>query len=104
MSRFFVGGDSLEVYKEEVILNDNVVRKLKNTCTFASKRFEISNGSIRYIPKTNIAYIEPSRLIVDGKCYLIFGSNEINYISETNIYNKFPIKQLEDKIRRDAIK
>ena len=68
------------------------------------KRFEISNGGIRYIPKTNIAYIEPSRLIVDGKCYLIFGSNEINYISETNIYNEFPIKQLEDKIRRDAIK
>ena len=94
----------MKVYKEEIILNDNVVRKLKNTCAFASKRFEISNGSIRYIPKTNIAYIEPSRLIVDGKCYLIFGSNEINYISEANIYNVFPIKQLEDKIRRDAIK
>jgi len=94
----------LEVYKEEVILNDNVVRKLKNTCTFASKRFEIGNGSIRYIPKTNIAYIEPSRLIVDGKFYLIFGSNEINYINETTIYNEFSIKQLEDKIRRDAIK
>ena len=104
MSRFFVGGDSLEVYKKDVILNDNVVRKLKNTCTFALKRFEISIDSIRYIPKTNIAYIELSRLIVDGKCYLIFGSNEINYISETNIYNEFPIKQLEDKIRWDAIK
>lgn len=77
---------------------------MKNTCTFASKWFEISTGSTGYIPKNNITHFEPSRLIVDGKCYLIFGSNAINYISETNIYNKFPIKQIEDKIRRDAIK
>ena len=27
MSRFFVGGDSLKVYKEEIILNDNLVKK-----------------------------------------------------------------------------
>lgn len=91
--------DSLKITKENIYLDENIIKKLKNTCTFASKKGKIHLGSIRYIPKTNIAYIEPTSLIVDGKRYLIFGSKHINYISETTIYNELTFKELEEKIK-----
>ena len=94
----------MQIIKEKLEIDEVLEKRIKNTLRFLNIKSKIIKGNIIHIPKTNIAYIEPSRLIVDGKCYLIFGSNEINYISETNIYNEFPIKQLEDKIRRDAIK
>lgn len=56
-------------------------------------------GSIINIPKTNIAYIEPYKLEIDGDIYLIFGKNEIMYISKNNIKNKILLQELEEVIR-----
>ncbi len=86
------------------VYDDSIIKKLTNICTFASNKAVILNGSIRYLPKTNIAYIEPSRLITkDGK-YMIFGNNNINCICNKTLHNKLSLKELENNIRRDAIK
>ena len=61
----------MEVYKEEVILNDNVVRKLKNTCTFASKRFDfvIKIEKQVYVIETNFYSIGGSKLNETARSY-----------------------------------
>ena len=56
-------------------------------------------GSIITIPKTNIAYIEPYKLEIGDDIYLIFGKNEIMYISKNNIINKISLQELEEVIR-----
>ena len=56
-------------------------------------------GSLITVPKTNIAYIEPYKLEIGSDTYLIFGKNEIMYISKTNIASKISLQELEEVIR-----
>lgn len=95
----------MNVIKEEIVLNNNIKKRLHNICAFASKKGVITGGSVRYIPKTNIAYIEPICLQIDNKTYIIFGKEKINYIGDTTLYNPVSITELEEIInRRDVTK
>jgi len=92
--------NSLNVIKEEIVLNNNIKKRLNNICTFASKKGVITGGSVRYIPKTNIAYIEPICLQIDNKTYIIFGKEKINYIGDTTLYKNISITELEEIVNR----
>ena len=63
------------------------------------QKLKLMEGSIITVPKTNIAYIEPYKLEINGDTYLIFGENEIMYISKNNIKNKISLQELEEVIR-----
>ena len=48
------------------------------------------------IEHTNLAYVEPHRVIINGFNYLFF--NEHNYFYINNLSNKYPISKFQEII------
>lgn len=80
-------------------ISKELQRKINNLGNFNGQKLKLVEGSIITIPKTNIAYIEPYKLEIGSDTYLIFGKNEIMYISKNNITNKISLQELEEVIR-----
>ena len=87
------------VIKEKLEISKELQRKINNLGKFNGQKLKLVEGSIITMPKTNITYIEPYKLEIDGDTYLIFGENEIMYISKNNIINKISLQELEEVIR-----
>lgn len=87
------------VIKERLEISRELQRKINNLGKFNGHKLKLMEGSIITIPKTNIAYIEPYKLEIGDDIYLIFGKNEIMYISKNNIINKISLQELEEVIR-----
>ena len=87
------------VIKERLEISRELQRKINNLGKFNGHKLKLMEGSIITIPKTNIAYIEPYKLEIGDDIYLIFGKNEIMYISKNNIKNKILLQELEEVIR-----
>lgn len=85
--------------KEKLEISKELQRKINNLGKFNGQKLKLMEGSIITVPKTNITYIEPYKLEIDGDIYLIFGENEIMYISKNNITNKISLQKLEEVIR-----
>jgi len=68
----------VNIIKEELPIEESLKRKLELICEFSKTTPTIINGNIRKIDKTNLTYIEPNRIIIKDKTFLIFNfSNEI---------------------------
>ena len=87
------------VIKEKLEISRELQRKINNLGKFSGQKLKLVEGSVITIPKTNIAYIEPYKLEIGDDIYLIFGKNEIMYISKNNITNKISLQDLEEVIR-----
>ena len=87
------------VIKERLEISKELQRKINNLGKFNGQKLKLVEGSIITVAKTNIAYIEPYKLEIDDDAYLIFGENEIMYISKNNITNKISLQELEEVIR-----
>ena len=87
------------VIKEKLEISKELQRKINNLGKFNGQKLKLVEGSIITVPKTNIAYIEPYKLKIGSDIYLIFGENEIMYISKNNIKNKILLQELEEVIR-----
>ena len=80
-------------------ISKELQRKINNLGKFNGQKLKLLEGSIITVAKTNIAYIEPYKLEIGSDTYLIFGKNEIMYISKNNITNKISLQELEEVIR-----
>ena len=65
------------VIKEKLEISKELQRRINNLGKFNGQKIKLIEGSIITVPKTNIAYIEPYKVEIDGDTYLIFGKNEI---------------------------
>ena len=79
-----------------------MVEKYRAIAYFKGTQVQISDGSIRYIPKTNIAYIEPHKLVINNITYLFF--NEYNDIYINTLVNSIPFNDLEAHIKANKTK
>ena len=52
----------------------------------------ILEGCLRVIEHTNLAYVEPHRVIIKNNLYLFFNEHEYFYIG--NLANKYPLSKL----------
>ena len=81
----------VNIIKEELPIEESLRKKLELICEFAKTTPTIINGNIRKIDKTNLTYIEPNRIIIKNKTFLIF-----NYSNEVFIENLSIIIKLSD--------
>ena len=87
----------VNVIKEELPIEESLRKKLELICDFAKTTPKIINGNIRKIDRTNLTYIEPNRIIIKDKTFLI-----INYSNEVfieNLSNKIKLSELEDYLK-----
>ncbi len=87
------------VIKEKLEISRELQRKINNLGKFNGQKLKLVEGSIITVPKANIVYVEPYKLEINGDTYLIFGKNEIMYISKTHIANKISLRELEEVIK-----
>ena len=62
----------VNIIKEKLLIEESLKRKLELIYEFSKTTPTIMNGNIGKIVKTNLTYIEPNRIIIKDKTFLIF--------------------------------
>ena len=84
----------LTVIKKEIKISKELLSKIEWACAFSKQAPQIVNGNLRIIKHTNLAYVEPHRVIINNKLYLFFNEHDYFYIE--NLKNKYPLKNLKN--------
>ena len=83
----------INIIKKEIKISEELLSKIKWACAFNKTTPQIFNGTLRIIKHTNLAYVEPHRVIINDKLYLFFNEHDYFYIG--NLKNKYPLKNLK---------
>ena len=86
----------ISTIKRKIVINKELRSKVEWACTFSNCEPKITNGNLRMVEKTNLAYVEPHKVIIKDKLYLFFNEHEYFYIN--SLSNKYPISQLREFI------
>ena len=57
----------LSITRKEINISKELKSKIEWTCKLKQVTPEIINGSLRIVEHTNLAYVEPHRVIIKGK-------------------------------------
>ena len=87
----------VNIIKEQLPIEEDLMKKLNIICDFAGVKPKFINGCIRQIENTNLTYIEPHRLIVNNKTYLIFNYSYEVFIE--NLSNMIKISEFEEYLK-----
>ena len=82
---------------KQLNISDELKRKVELICRFANVDYKLTNGKIKNIKNTNIAYVRPHILRVKNNDYLIF--EECDDIFINGYKNKIKFKDLEEHIK-----
>ena len=92
----------MQIIKEKLEIDEVLEKRIKNTLRFLNIKSKIIKGNIIHIPKTNIVYIEPHKLVINNITYLFF--NECNDIYINTLENSIPFNDLEAHIKANKTK
>ena len=87
----------VSIIKQELEIEEALKRKIEFICDFCNTTPTIYNGSVRTIERTNLSYIEPHRVIINGITYLAFNYEPNVYVE--NLSKCIPLKDLETYIK-----
>ena len=87
---------ALIITKKEINISEELKSKIEWTCKLKQVKPEIINGCLRIVEHTDLAYVEPHRVIIKGKLYLFF--NEQNYFYIGSLENKYPLSKFNEYI------
>ena len=79
-------------------MSDELKDKIKWSSKFNNLSYEIIEGYLRIVEHTNLAYVEPHKVIIDNKLYLFFNEQKHFYIG--NLKKKIPLSELSEYIAR----
>ena len=91
----------LNVIKKEINISKELKSKIEWACQLklnGKEKPQIINGCLRIIEHTNLAYVEPHKVIIKNNLYLFFNEHDYFYIG--NLRNKYPLSQLQEYIAR----
>ena len=83
----------ITIIKKEIKISKELLSKIQWACAFSKSTPQIINRNLRIIKHTNLAYVEPHRVIINNKLYLFFNDHDYFYIG--NLKNKYPLKNLK---------
>lgn len=87
----------MQIIKEKLEIEDTLKKKIKNILMFLNIKAKLERGNIINIPKTNIAYIEPHKLVINNITYLFFNECENVYIN--TLEKSITFNELENYIK-----
>ena len=79
-------------------MSDKLKTKINWSCKFNKKSYQIIEGYLRIVEHTNLAYVEPYKVIIEDILYLFFNEQKYFYIG--NLKKKIPIADLSEYIAR----
>lgn len=86
----------MHLIKERLDIEESLEKRIKNTLKFLNIKSKIIKGNIINIPKTNLTYIEPHKLIINDITYLFF--NECDNVYINTLEKSILITELKDFI------
>lgn len=92
----------LAIETKELVISEELKRKVDMICKFASSKPIYFNGSIRSIKGTNIAYVEPHQVKVNDIIYLLF--DESNKVFVNTLDTEISLNELENHIKTHKLK
>ena len=87
----------VRVIIQEIEIEEALKKKIEFICSFCNTTPIIENGSLRMIERTNLAYVEPHRIIIKGITFLAFNYETSIYVEDLS--KRLLIKDLEDYIK-----
>lgn len=87
----------MTIETKQLNISEELKRKIEFICRFANVGYTLTNGNIKSIKNTNIAYVKPHILRVKETDYLIF--EECDDIFINNFKDKIKLKDLESYIK-----
>ena len=88
----------IKIVKKKINMSDELRRQINWSCKFNNLSYEIIEGYLRIVEHTNLAYVEPHKVIIDDKLYLFFNEQKHFYVG--NLKKKTPIADLSEYIAR----
>ena len=89
----------ISIVKKKNKIKRKLLSKIEWACSLNAIKLEqirIYEGCLRIIEHTNLAYVEPHRVIIKEKLFLFF--NEHNYFYIGNLENKYPMSKLREMV------
>ena len=88
----------MTIETKELVISEELKKKVDMICRFTCVKYELINGSVISIKSTNIAYVKPHILKVNGKDYLLFDECDDIFV---NGYDKgIKFKDLEECLKQ----
>lgn len=87
----------VRVITQEIKIEESLKKKIEFICSFCNTTPIIENGSLRTIERTNLAYVEPHRIIIKGITFLAFNCETSIYVEDLS--KRLLIKDLEEYIK-----
>ena len=84
----------MKIIKQELQFEECLKQRIEFICEFSKVTPTFINGSIRKLEKTNLAYIEPHRVIIKNITFLVFNYSNDVYIS--NLTKKIKLSELKE--------
>ena len=91
----------MQIIKEQLDIDEILEKRIKNILKFLNIKSKIIKGNIIHISKTNLAYIEPHKLIINEITYLFFNNCENVYIN--TLEQSISLNELEKHIKANKI-
>ena len=79
----------LHIIKKEINMSKELLSKIEWTCKMKKVKPKIINGTLRIVEHTNLAYVEPHRVIIKDKLYVYSLMSKITFtqiVWKTNIH------------------
>ena len=73
-------------------MSDELKTKIDWSCKFSKQKYKIYEGCLRIVEHTNLAYVEPPKVIIGDTLYLFFNEQKHFYIG--NLKKKISIADL----------
>ena len=87
----------VRVITQEIEIEESLKKRIEFICSFCNTTPIIENGSLRTIERTNLAYVEPHRIIIKGITFLAFNYETSIYVEDLS--KRLLIKDLEEYIK-----
>ena len=87
----------INIISKEIPIEKDLKKKIEFICDFCNTTPIFINGSIKKIEHTNLFYIEPHRIIINGINFLAFNYSKSLYVG--NLQNNIEFNELEDFIK-----
>ena len=91
----------INIVKKKNKISRDLLSKIEWACRLNSIKFEyqmILEGCLRVIEHTNLAYVEPHRVIIKNNTFLVFNYSNDVYIS--NLAKKIKLSELEEYLKK----
>ena len=89
----------MTIETKELVISDELKKKVDMICRFASVKYELVNGGIISLKNTNIAYVKPHILKVNNNDYLLY--DECDDIFINGYQKKIKFKDLEEYLKEN---